>query len=176
MRPSCQSAKPWPCSAAYCRAETARAFSPSRSASAPAWNASSGEVGIAASAGADGVPSSDMLGPRPDARPAMAKPTRTILDVRITRRLCRAARMGHGTVERRADLLGVFPEAAGGIMVVLRLPIFLTLGKFRVRKLHFDGSGVGVDLDDVAIADECDRAADSGLRTDMANAEPPGRA
>ena len=36
----------------------------------------------------------------------------TLLDVRITRLLDRAARMGHGAIARRPNLLGVFPQIA----------------------------------------------------------------
>ena len=59
MRPSCQSAKPWPCSAAYCSDITARVFSPVLSASVALRIASTGDIASVGACGDDGVPSSD---------------------------------------------------------------------------------------------------------------------
>src|SRR6476620_12792840 len=109
MRPSCQSAKPWPCSAAYCSDMTARFFSPVLSASVALRIASTGD---SAACGDDGVPSSDRLGPPPNAT-AITAALAKILNIRIARTLGGPARMGDGAMQRIADLLGVFPYVTG---------------------------------------------------------------
>src|SRR4029079_15089189 len=131
MRPSCQSAKPWPCSAAYCSDVTARFFSPVRSASVPLRNASTGDIlaagdsaawlGDSAACGGDGVPSSDRVGSIPKASTITAV-LATTLNIRIARCLGSSARMGDGAMQRVADLLGVFPDRARRDVVGVRLP------------------------------------------------------
>src|SRR5712675_1507598 len=55
MRPSCQSAKPWPCSAAYCSDITARVFSPVLSASVALRIASTGDIASVGACGGGAV-------------------------------------------------------------------------------------------------------------------------
>ncbi len=87
MRPSFQSAKPWPCSAAYCSDVTARVFSPVLSASVAQRNASTGDSASAGACGGDGVPSSDSVGSSPKASAT-------------TVALARSARYPHSTTSR----------------------------------------------------------------------------
>src|SRR5689334_5855884 len=77
----------------------------------------------------------------------------TPLNVRITRLLDRAARMGHGADARRADLLGVFPQITGGVVFRARLPCARALIKLALRQLDVERPFVAIDLDDVAAAD-----------------------
>src|SRR4029079_13155763 len=120
--------------------------------------------------GDEGLPSSASPGSMPRTSTSVAAPARR-LNVRITRLLCGAARMGHGAMQRIADLLRVFPDVTGLDVVLVRLPVLPPLGQLCRGQLHIQRAGFGVDLDDVAIAEERDRAADCGLRTDMADAE-----
>src|SRR3569832_2747376 len=52
-----------------------------------------------------------------------------------------------------------------------RPPFGLALGQFFVSQYYVKSSNHRVDLDDVTIAQQCDRAADGGLRPHMADAE-----
>src|SRR5262245_38597622 len=104
MRPSCQSAMAWPCSAAYCSEVTARVFSPLRNASVALRNASTGVCGVTAALSGDGLPSSDRLGPTPKVSAITAALAKT-LNIRIARGLAGAARVGDRAVQGRADLL-----------------------------------------------------------------------
>src|SRR5436190_18831028 len=131
MRPSCQSAKPWPCSAAYCSDDTARDFSPVLSASVALRIASPGV--IAAVAG-DGLPSSDRVGSIPKASATTVALART-LNIRIARLLGGPARVGDGAMQRIGDLLGVFPDVAGGDIADLRLAALPSLVGSGRRKL-----------------------------------------
>src|SRR5262249_50299867 len=81
-----------------------------------------------------------------------------------------------GTTDRRPDLLGVLPQIPGSELRLARLPLGLALGEFLGRDLHVERAVHGVDGDDVAVADQRDRAAHGGLRPHMADAEPAGRA
>src|SRR4051794_16096394 len=163
MRPSCQSAKPWPWSAAYCNDVTARVFSPVLSASVALRIASFGVMaGDSAAWGAEGVPSSDRVGSIPKAS-AITVTLARALNVRIARLLGSPARMGDGAMQRIADLLGVFPDVTGLDIVLVRLPSLAALVELGRRHLHIDGAGLSVDLDDVAVADQRDRTADRSL-------------
>src|SRR6185436_5132207 len=144
MRPSCQSAKPWPCSAAYCSDMTARFFSPVLSASVALCIASTGDMaGDSAAWGDDGVPSSDRVGSIPKATAITAALART-LNIRIARCLSSSARMGDRAMQRVANLLGVFPDGAGRDVARLRLPALAAFVEFRRRELHVDGAGLGI--------------------------------
>src|SRR6185312_14630212 len=79
-------------------------------------------------------------------------------------------------VDGGADLLGVLPQIAGGRVVLARLPGRLALGQFLVGELDVERAGNGVELDDVAVLQEPDRAADRRFRTDMADTEAARRA
>src|SRR5262249_16478921 len=136
IRPSCHSAKPWPCSAAYFKEISARDFSPLFSASFALRIASTGDiarVGAAAAAawacgasvgvtcGGCGVPSSASTDstPSPDVN---AKLSAMTLNVRIARLLGGSARVGDRAMQRVADLLGVFPDVACGDVLGTWLP------------------------------------------------------
>src|SRR5580704_2020387 len=97
-------------------------------------------------------------------------------DIRIDRLLGTRARMGHGAVTRGADLLGVFPKIAGAELLWPRLPLLGTRGKFAVRQLDVERALHGIDLDDIAVADERDRSADRCLRSNVTDAESARRA
>src|SRR5215469_6564425 len=101
----------------------------------------------------------------PDARRLM------VLDVRIARRLGRSARMGQRAVTRRSDLLGVFPQITGSELASARLPFFRAPIKLSLAELDVERAALGIERDDVAVANERDRPADCRLRTDMADAE-----
>ena len=77
-----------------------------KAAAAPGWAET---TGIAVS-GLTGAPSKAnpwlAIGVAPKINARMIR-----LDIRITLLLMRPARMGHGAIHRRSDLLGVFPES-----------------------------------------------------------------
>src|SRR3954452_23924252 len=156
MRPSCQSAKPWPCSAAYCSDITARLFSPVLSASVALRIASTGDIASVGACSGDGVPSSAGVGSIPKASAIAAAPARR-LNIRIGRLLGGPARMGDGAVQRISHLLGVFPDVSGRNVAFVRLPDLAALRQFGVGDLHIQGAFDGVDLDDVSVANERDR-------------------
>src|SRR4029079_6111250 len=91
------------------------------------------------------------------------------------RRLGSPARMGDGAMQRIADLLGVFPYVTGLDVDLVGLPALPALFQFSRRELDVDGALVGVDLDDIAVADERDRAPDRRFRPDVADAEASRR-
>src|SRR4029079_7430262 len=113
MRPSCQSAKPWPCSAAYCSDITARVFSPVLSASVALRIASTGDIAKVGACGGDGVPSSAGGGSIPKGT-AITSALASALNISIGLLLCGPARMGDGAMQRIPHLLGVFPDVARG--------------------------------------------------------------
>src|SRR5207237_988876 len=86
--------------------------------------------------------------------------------VRIALRLGGAARMGHRAAHGGADLLGVFPDVAGGVFARARLPRALALRELVVGELDVERALGSVDLDNVAVAQQRDRPADRGLRPD----------
>src|ERR1700729_1628686 len=193
MRPSFHCAAGWPCSAAYCSAVSALAFSSTSGwlvLRKPSFGVSAAVFGVdvpsKAKAGAIESPST---GPRAVPKPspaamhsALASATplplvmRAALGIRITRLLGTAARMGHRAVTRRSDLLGVFPQIARSIFLGTRLPGFGPCRKLGVAQLDVQRALFGIELDDVAVADEPDRAAHGGLRPDMADAKTARRA
>src|SRR5215469_16946579 len=125
------------------------------------------------------------LGPPPQAiatatpRTANAAPLARrlmVLDVRIARRLGRSARMGQRAVTRRSDLLGVFPQITGSELASARLPFFRAPIKLRLAELDVERAALGIERDDVAVANERYRPADRRLRTDMADTETARRA
>src|SRR5690606_14848829 len=85
-------------------------------------------------------------------------------------------RMRDRALAGRADELGVFPERAGGIHRLARLPRGTAFFERRLVDFEVDGAFDGVDLDDVAILDQRDGPADGCLRPDMADAEAARRA
>src|ERR1700677_4612591 len=57
-----------------------------------------------------------------------------------------------------------------------RLPFGLTFGQLRVVQLYVKSPDLGVDFDDIAVAQQRDRATDRRLGPDMADAEATGGA
>src|SRR4051812_28846483 len=98
------------------------------------------------------------------------------LDVRIALFLVRAARMGHCPPDRWSNLLSIFPERARRVVGRASGPFGLALGKLLVAQFYVKGTHVRVDLDDVAVLEQADRAADGGFWPDMADAEAAGGA
>src|SRR5262249_36410666 len=125
------------------------------------------------------VPSKLMAGDRPTATPSKATPSKAVLamtlDVRIARALGRRAGMGHRAIARRSDLLGVFPQISCGEYGSPRLPRLGPRLELGLAELDLEGTLHRVHGDDVAVAHERDRAADGSFRTNMADAETPGR-
>src|SRR6478735_9631431 len=94
------------------------------------------------------------------------------LDVRIALFLVRTARMGHSPIHRRPNLLGIFPQRTRRVVSLSRRPLGFTFGEFGVGQFYVKRTDLGVDLDNVAILQQGDRAAHGRLRPDMADAEP----
>src|ERR1700733_791800 len=192
MRPSFHCAAGWPCSAAYCSAVSALAFSSTSGwlvLRKPSFGVSAAVFGVdvpsKAKAGAIESPSTGsrtVPKPRPAAmHSALASATplplaMRALGIRITRLLGTAARMGHRAIARRPDLLGVFPQIAGPIFLGARLPGFGASGKLGVAQLDVQRALFGIELDDVAVANEPDRATHGGFGADMADAKTARRA
>src|SRR5215475_10784106 len=105
-----------------------------------------------------------------DSKHGIGEPTARS-DVSIGLLLVRTARMGDSAIDRRPDLLGIFPQRARRVVGSTRSPFGLPLSKFGVGQFHADSPGHSIDLDDVAVAKQPDRAAHSRLRTNMADAE-----
>jgi hypothetical protein len=64
--------------------------------------------------------------------------------------------MGDRTIDGGPHLLGVFPQVTGSVFALARLPLALALRQLVCRKLDVEGPLYGIDLDDVAVADEPD--------------------
>src|SRR4029078_1263571 len=90
---------------------------------------------------------------------------------RIALFLTRPAGMRHRAVDGGTHLLGVLPQIDGAIVVLARLPLRLARGAIPGGEFHVERTLHRIDLDDVAVADQADRAADRRLRPDMAHAE-----
>src|ERR1035437_10111942 len=145
MRPSFHCASAWPFSAAYSSEWTALAFSPAFSQCAPDLKASIADNGGAAAiASVDLVPSNAIAGAA--SRPA---PMTT----------ARPAGMGDRAFDGRPYLLGVFPQITGAEFGLTPLPLALALGQFVGRKLDVQGAFLGIELDDVAVAQQRNRPA-----------------
>src|SRR5260370_10929925 len=54
-------------------------------------------------------------------------------------------------------------------------PFGFAFGQLRVSQFYVKCSDDGVDFDDIAVAQQCDRPAHGRFRPDMADAEPAGR-
>src|SRR3569833_1327749 len=94
------------------------------------------------------------------------------LNIRIATLLTRPSWVGHCALDRRSDLLGVFPERTGTRTGFARLPRFPPLSQFGVAQLHIECAGLGIKFDEITISYQADRAADRSLRADMTDAEP----
>src|SRR5579863_8789073 len=183
MRPSFHCATGSPCSAAYCSAVKAVDLAPTSGACAVARKLSLGDsdavagVVVPSKASADSgakPPWPHSANTRPPAPTRLAIVPRAgmrALDIRIARLLSRRARMGDGAVAGRSHLLGVFPQIAGGVFACARLPFLPPPLKLILAQLDVERPLVAIELDDIAVADQRDRAADCRFRTDMADAE-----
>src|SRR5689334_23374271 len=107
----------------------------------------------------------------PNANATMAR-----LDVRIALFLVRAARMGYCPSDRWSNLLSILPKRTRRVVSRASAPFGLALSQLSVTQFYVKGTGVGVDLDDVAVLEQPDRAANGRLRADMADAEAAGGA
>src|SRR5262245_55161451 len=93
------------------------------------------------------------------------------LHVRIARHFRRRTGVRHSSIARRADALRIFPEGSAAVAIVARLPCGPALCQFSLAHLHVERAGDGIDLDDVAVLQQTDGAAECRLRADMADAE-----
>src|SRR5205085_9140068 len=122
-----------------------------------------------------GAPSTACAAPVSGADPNInAKMIRS--DVRITPSLARTAWMGHSPSQGWPNLLGIFPERTRHMVCLARRPFGSTFRQFGVGQFYVKGSGDGIDLDDVPVLQQPDRAPNGGFGADMANAEAAGGA
>src|SRR4029079_9277793 len=163
-------------SAAYSSELTAFTVSPALSQWAPERNASTGVIGGGPMLPSVLLPSSAIAGSAAIRRAPTSATRKRPSNVRITLFLARAAGMGDRAVHGGPHLLRVFPQITRAVIVLALLPLTLAFRKFLSGQLHVGRSLHGVDLDDVAVADQPDRAADRRLRSDMADAEAARRA
>src|SRR5712671_7013232 len=91
-------------------------------------------------------------------------------------RLGLASGMGHGALLGVADGLRVFPQRARLVVVPAWLPRLAARRQLGLAELDVEGADLRVHGDDVAVAQQPDRAADGRLGPDMADAEAPGGA
>src|SRR6516165_11439676 len=190
MRPSFHCATAWPFAAAYCSEFKPAFTSPARSAAVPDRNASTAAA-LGSEAEAAGGGSSTLTGATPlcelpsnadpepmgsASAPSAKAATAMRLNVRIARRLGVRARVRDGAKTRRPDLLGVFPNIAGGELGRRRLPTRLACLELGMRELDLERAALGVEPNDIAVLDERDWSTDRGFGTHMADAETPGRA
>src|ERR1700744_5116364 len=98
------------------------------------------------------------------------------LDVRITLFLVRTTWVGNRATNRGPNLLGVFPQHTRCMVGLAGLPFGLTFGELRVGQLYVKCADHGVDLDDVAVLQQADRAANGRFRPDVTDAEATGGA
>src|SRR6266702_5430600 len=179
MRPSFHCAIGWPPSAAYCRALSEVSWPITAGGAAlrtvPAAPGKVVTTGIVASFWLTGAPSKASAGPAsavaPNTNATMAR-----LDVRITLFLVRAARMGYCPTDRWSNLLSIFPERTRRMVSRASAPFGLALSQLIVAQLYVKGASDRVDLDDVAILQQSDRAPNGGLGPDMADAKAAGGA
>src|SRR4029079_10518227 len=173
----CDCAMVWPPSAAYCRAlsEVSWGTTGGTLRTLPAAPGKVVTTGMVASFWLTGAPSKASAG----AASALAPNTNATmirLDVRIALFLVRAARMGHCPSDRWSNLLSILPERTRRVVSRTSAPFGLALGELGVAQFYVKVSCHRVDLDDVAILEQRDRAADCGFRSDMADAEAAGSA
>src|SRR5665647_2058694 len=109
-------------------------------------------------ASVDLVPSNAMAGAASRPAPITTARNRNSA-IRITRLLARPARMGDRAFDGRPYLLGVFPQITGAEFGLTRLPLALALGQLVGRQLDVQGAFLGIELDDVAVAQQRNRPA-----------------
>src|SRR5215469_14927792 len=88
--------------------------------------------------------------------------------------------LGTGMRERtqvsRSDELRVFPDRAGVVVGLARLPGGAARSQFGVGQCHVDGALLRIDDDAVTVAEQANRTANCRLRSDMADAKAAGGA
>src|SRR5262245_52624550 len=102
-------------------------------------------------------------------------PSASLSNIRIAVSFHSRARMGHGSSPGRPYLVRVLPQIAALKRVWPRLPHLCTRFQLGLAKFNIQRAFFGIEDDHVAIAQKRDRAADSGLRSDMANAKSTRR-
>src|SRR4051794_20994889 len=135
IRPSFHWATGWPPSAAYCSEFSDGVLAAVAGAAAffRAWAfkaAAAGWVTTGSVASCvTGAPSNANPGAATGVAPSInARMIR--LDVRITLFLVRATWMGHSPINRRPNLLGIFPQRTRRVVSRARAPFGLTFGEF----------------------------------------------
>src|SRR5215831_2367767 len=79
--------------------------------------------------------------------------------------------MGNGPKMSRPDKLRIFPDCAGIVVGLARLPDGTSSGQLAIRQHDVDRALFSVDHDRIAVLQQPDRAANRRLRTNMADAE-----
>src|SRR5690242_4469302 len=100
---------------------------------------------------------------------SLAASPRSNIRVAVRLRLC--AGMRDRAEVRRTDQLRVFPDCAGIVVGLSRLPGGTACGQLGVRQLDVDRALLGVDHDGIAILQQRDRSTDRSLWSDVADAE-----
>src|SRR3954454_19734714 len=110
IRPSFHCATGWPPSAAYCSEVREVAVAADGTAFFKAWAVPgcAATTGMAVSCGPTGVPSKAAAGAT--CRAPAVNATMVHSNIRITLLLARTTWVGHGTIHRGSDLLGVLPQ------------------------------------------------------------------
>src|SRR5262245_21294928 len=98
-------------------------------------------------------------------------PSASLSNIRIAVSFRARARVSRSSGPGRPHLVHVFPQIAALERVWPRLPRLRTRLQLGLAKLNNQHAFFGIEDDHVAIAQKRDRAADSGLRSDMANAK-----
>src|SRR5262249_51882074 len=170
MRPSSHWASAGPFAGAYSSEFTALTVSPALSQFAPERKASIGDIGGGPTLGSVLLPSRACAGAAAR-RPPISSARNVPSNVRIALFLTRPARMRHRAVDGGTHLLGGLPQRSAAVILLPPLPFRLALGEFRGGQFHVQRALHPVDLEDIAVADQPDRAADRRLRPDMADTE-----
>src|SRR5262245_54405278 len=103
--------------------------------------------------------------------PVITRAKTRALNVRIALLFAKGAGVGDSAVPGAANALCILPDGARAVVGLARLPGGAPFLELVVGQAHRKRALDGVDLDDVAVLDERDGAADGRLRPDMADAE-----
>src|SRR5437899_3621265 len=192
IRPSFHCATGWPPSAAYSSAITEEdaAFVDAGTAAVgteaggtgrllsggdvTGWGETTPSGAVGLTGALTGVPSNPNAGANGRAPRTNASMVR--LDVRITLFLVCATWVGNRPIHRRPNLLSILPQRTRRVVSRARGPFGLAFSQFRGGQFYVKTSGLGVDLDDVAVQQQRDRPANGRFRPDMADAEAAGGA
>src|ERR1039457_354669 len=102
---------------------------------------------------------------------AAKAPSSLPLHIRIARHFrCRTG-MGHRPRPRRPNLVGVLPQIPAPERAHRRFPRRPPLSQLRFVELDVENAALGIDHNDVAVAEKRDRTAQHRLRPHMADAE-----